>query len=228
MRYQVLACDYDGTLATDGRVDVRTIAAIERLRVSGRKLVLVTGRQLADLMEVFPRLDLFDRVVAENGAVLYSPSERSERALAEPPPPAFVTALRRRKVAPLGVGRVIVATGRPLETVVLDTIRELGLQLEVILNKDAVMVLPSGVNKASGLDAALAELGISRRNTVGIGDAENDQAFLAHCECAVAVANALPPLRERADLVTAGEHGAGVVELIDRMLESDLADLRST
>jgi hydroxymethylpyrimidine pyrophosphatase-like HAD family hydrolase len=225
VRYHVFACDYDGTLASHGRVDAPTLDALDRVRASGRKLILVTGRQLPDLMEVFPRLDLFDRVVAENGAVLYWPSDRTERTLAEPPPPAFVTALEQRNVAPLGVGRVIVATWQPQETAVLETIRELGLELQVIFNKGAVMVLPSGVNKASGMDAALAELRISRHNTVGIGDAENDHAFLARCECAVAVANALAPVKERADLITAGERGTGVIELIDRMLESDLADL---
>ncbi len=53
------------------------------------------------------------------------------------------------------------------------------------------MVLPAGVNKASGLAAALARLQLSPLNVVGIGDAENDHAFLRACGCAVAVANAL-------------------------------------
>jgi HAD superfamily hydrolase (TIGR01484 family) len=225
MRYHALACDYDGTLATQGRVDETTIAALERLRASRRKLVLVTGRQLPHLMEIFPRLDLFDRVVAENGAVLYRPPDRSERLLAEAPGQPFVTALERHGVAPLSVGRAIVATWEPHQTDVLEVIHELGLELQVIFNKGAVMVLPSGVNKASGLDAALLELGLSRHNAVGVGDAENDHAFLARCECAVAVANALAPLKERADLITEGERGAGVVELIGRILETDLAEL---
>ena len=225
LRYRALACDYDGTLATHGQVDDATLAALERVRASRRKLILVTGRQLPDLMRVLPRLDLFDRVVAENGAVLCRPADRSERTIAEPPPEAFIAALRRRNVSPLSVGRVIVATWEPQEAAVLDVIRELGLELHVIFNKGAVMVLPSGVNKATGLDAALAELGLSRHNVAGVGDAENDHAFLARCECAVAVANALPALKERADLVTIGERGAGVVELVDRLLESDLAEL---
>jgi len=87
------------------------------------------------------------------------------------------------------------------------------------------MVLPSGVNKASGLQVALNELRLSPRNTVGVGDAENDQVFLAICEFSVAVANALPPLKEHADLVTAGPHGAGVEELIEKLLSDDLASL---
>jgi HAD superfamily hydrolase (TIGR01484 family) len=226
VRYHALVCDYDGTLATHGQIDDPTLAALDRLRASRRRLILVTGRQLPDLIQVFPRLDLFDRVVAENGAVLYRPSDRGERILAEAPPPEFVAALQRRGVTPLSVGRAIVATWQPQEAAVLDVIRELGLELQVIFNKGAVMILPSGVNKATGMDVALADLRLSRHNAVGIGDAENDHAFLARCECAVAVANALAPLKERADLVTSNQRGAGVAELIDRLLESDLADLQ--
>jgi hypothetical protein len=225
MRYLALACDYDGTLAHSGVVAQETISALTYLRSSGRKLLLVTGRRLDDLARIFPTLEMFDRVVAENGALLYRPAAREEVALAEPPPEALVTALRERGVAPLAVGRTIVATFTPHDTAVLEAIRTLGLELQVIFNKGAVMVLPSGVNKATGLAAALLELGLSARNVVGVGDAENDHAFLSACECGVAVANALPLLKERADLVTAGDHGAGVVELVTRLVDDDLADV---
>ncbi|HZS10426.1 MAG TPA: HAD family hydrolase [Blastocatellia bacterium] len=227
MRYFALACDYDGTIAGDGRVSETTIAALERLRASGRKLILVTGRELDELLGIFPRIDLFERVVAENGALLYCPTTRGEKLLGERPPEEFVNLLSQRGVGPISVGRVIVATWHPHENVVLETIRDLGLELQVIFNKGAVMVLPSGVNKATGLTAALGELSISPHNTVAVGDAENDHAFLALCECAVAVANALPTLKDRADLVTAGDHGTGVIELIDRMTADDLGDLAS-
>jgi hypothetical protein len=137
----------------------------------------------------------------------------------------MVTELVRRGVVPLAVGKVIVATCEPNETIVLDVIRQLGLERQVIFNKGAVMILPSGMNKATGLDAALEELGLSAHNCVAIGDAENDHAFLGRAECGVAVANALPALKEKADLVTDGDHGRGVQELIERLLSSDLADL---
>jgi len=225
MRFHVLACDYDGTLALRGQVDRPTVAALEQVLASGRKLLLVTGRELDELQTVFPHLNFFSWVVAENGALLYSPATREERKLAEPPPATFIDALRRRGVAPMSVGRVIVATWRPHENAVLEAIQEAGLELQVIFNKDAVMVLPAGVNKASGLAAALEQLGLSPHEVVGVGDAENDHAFLHACECGVAVANALPAVKERADLVTAGDHGAGVAELIARLLGSDLGDL---
>ena len=224
MRYLVLCCDYDGTIAHHGRVDDQTIAALERLLDSGRKLVLVTGRELGDLQRVFPRLDLFERVVAENGALIFTPANAEERVLAEAPPKAFIDALVARNVHPLSVGRAIVATWEPHENVVLEVIRDLGLELQVIFNKGAVMVLPAGVNKASGLTAALAELSLSPHNAVGVGDAENDHAFLSICECSAAVANALPALKQRADIVLEADHGAGVVQLIEGLIANDLAD----
>src|SRR5579864_9049189 len=134
MRYLALCCDYDGTLAHDGRVDSATLAGLERLLASGRRLVLVTGRELPDLQATFPRLDLFERVVAENGALLVRPAAREEKPLAERPPDKFIDLLRRRGVGPISVGRVIVATWRPHENAVLQAIRELGLELQVIFN----------------------------------------------------------------------------------------------
>src|SRR5262249_11996676 len=225
MRYHALACDYDGTLAHHGRVSDETISALERLRSSGRRLILVTGRELDDLQQNFSRLELFDRVVAENGALLYCPKTRKERSLAEPPQEEFVRLLEERGVGPISVGHSIVATWEPYETTLLETIRDLGLELQVIFNKGAVMALPSGVNKATGLKAALDELGLSPHNTVGVGDAENDHAFLSMCECSVVVANALPSLKKEADLVTRGDHGDGVIELCEALLGDDLREI---
>jgi HAD superfamily hydrolase (TIGR01484 family) len=220
--YRALATDYDGTLAHDGHVDEPIRAALERLLASGRLLLLVTGRELGELLAIFPQIDLFSAAVVENGAMLYHPRTKEVRVLCEPPKPEFVAALEARGVAPLSVGRAIIATFRPNEKTVLDVIREQGLELQVIFNKEAVMVLPSGVNKATGLTAALKELNLKPEETVGIGDAENDHAFLAMCGCAAAVDNALPAVKDRADLVTAAARGLGVAELIERMLRDDL------
>jgi HAD superfamily hydrolase (TIGR01484 family) len=224
MRYHVLATDYDGTLATHGRVDQPTLDALERLLATGRRLVMVTGRELPELLDIFPQIDLFELVVAENGALLYRPSTKEEKSLGEPPSPEFVAMLRSRGVERISVGRSIVATWEPYEKIVLETIRDCGLENQVIFNKGAVMILPAGVNKASGLTAALAEMSLSPHNVVGIGDAENDHAFLHLCELGAAVANALPAVKNTADAVLAADHGAGVAQLIDAIIDDDLAD----
>ena len=226
MRYVLLATDYDGTLASQGKVDDHTLAALERVLASGRKLVLVTGRHLPDLNQIFPEMEMFHRVVAENGALLYRPESREEKLLSEPPSEILLERLNELHV-PFSVGRGIVASWEPHQDTILDAIHDLGLELQVIFNKGAVMVLPSGVNKGTGLNAALDELRLSPHNVVGFGDAENDHALLATCECAVAVANALPTLKRRADVVTTASHGAGVVEIIEELLRDDLAQYDS-
>ena len=223
MKYLALASDFDGTLAQDGRVDAETLRAVERLRHSGRKMILVTGRQLHELLDVFPESDRCDWVVAENGALLYQPTTQQIRLLAEPPPEAFLHRLRERGVGPISAGRVIVATWEPHQAEVLGAIHDLGLELQVIFNKGAVMVLPTGVNKATGLAAALELMGLSPASVVGVGDAENDHAFLNFCGFSVAVGNALPAIVEEVDLVTQAGHGAGVCQLIEELLADDLA-----
>jgi len=225
VRYLALAVDYDGTLAKDGRVADTTVDALERVTASGRRLVLVTGRELPQLLEIFPEIGLFDRVVAENGGLLYRPSARETELLAPPPPESLFLELQRRGVSPLSVGKCVVATVRPHESTVLEVIRDLGLELQVIFNKGAVMVLPPNVNKAYGLMAALGELGLSPHNVVAIGDAENDHALLQLAEYSAAVANAVPALKEIADRTVAKAHGEGVTELIRDLLAHDLEDV---
>lgn len=228
MRYLALVTDYDGTLSSDDKVSEQTVRALERLRVSGRRAILVTGRRLDDLLVVCPCTLLFDLIVAENGAILYDPSSREETRLANPPSKLLVQTLQARGVTPLEIGQVLVATHAPHRAAVQDVIWELGLEAQVIGNRGAVMVLPAGVNKATGLEHALRKLGLSRHEVVGIGDAENDHSFLARCECAVAVANAAPSIKQIAAFVTAAENGNGVVELIDELIDDDLRRLESS
>lgn len=223
MRYHALAADYDGTLAHHGKIDEPTWAALRKLKESGRRLIMVTGRELDELLEIVPHPEVFDRIVAENGGVVYEPAVKEVRTIAPGPSAAFVSELVKRGVTRISVGRVIVATWEPHQEKVLGVIRDQGLELQVIFNKGSVMILPSGVNKATGLKVALDELGLSRHNVVGVGDAENDHALLSKCECGVAVANAIPSLKQIADLVTEHHHGAGIVELINHMIENDLA-----
>ncbi len=223
MRYVVLATDYDGTLASQGKVEPKVLAALERFRREGRVLILVTGRELDELLAIFPEITLFHRVVAENGGLLYCPQSGKQRVLGEPPSSEFVHTLIDRGVQPLSIGRSIVATFEPNESTVLATIRDLGLELQVIFNKGAVMVLPAGVNKATGLAEALEDLSLSMRNVVAIGDAENDHAMLRASEFGVAVANALPSLMEEADHTSMQRHGDAVAETMEWVLRDDLS-----
>lgn len=238
-QYHILAADYDGTLATDGVVNSATLDALSQWKSTGRQLILITGRQFDDLLNTVANIDLFDLVIPENGAMLYHPQQKRETLLASPPPEEFVQMLRdrilRHENTPtpmeqggqqrgdrsserISTGRVIVSTWVPHDTITRDLIQELNLDLQIIMNKRAVMVLPTGTSKASGLHAALKELGVSPDQVVGVGDAENDADFLKLCGLSVAVENALPNLKEQVDWVTQNSRGEGVAELVDRLL----------
>ena len=222
VRHLALATDYDGTIAHNGAVDTTTVEALKSLKLCGRKLILVTGRELDELLTVCHCTELFDLVIAENGALFYWPATKTERLLGESPPAEFIARLQAAKV-PMSVGRVIVATWVGHEQDVLNAISDLGLDWHVIFNKNAVMALPKGITKATGLIAGLTEMGLSPEQVVAVGDAENDQDFLAVCGVAAAVGNALPAVKARADVVLDGERGTGVAALIARMLADDLA-----
>jgi HAD superfamily hydrolase (TIGR01484 family) len=222
MHFAALATDYDGTLARDGVVDPKVVDALRRFRLSGRQLILVTGRTMESLIHAFPNVAEFDLIVAENGAMLYGPDQQPMKALAEALPAGFTSALKERGIIPLEVGRVIVATTLDYKDRVAQVILDLGFRLQIVLNRGSVMILPLGVNKACGLKAAVEELGLSIQDVAGIGDAENDHAFLSACEFSAAVGNALPELKQRVQLVTRGECGAGVIEFIDRIISDDL------
>jgi phosphoglycolate phosphatase (TIGR01487 family) len=217
-----LACDYDGTLASHGQIGPATRQALLEYKKSGGKIILVTGRLLEDLRAACPELGLFDFVVAENGALLYDPDTLETQSLAEPPANVFLNRLRERKVQPLSFGHVIVATVETHVEVVTSIITEMGLALDIIFNRESLMVLPRGLNKATGLKLALERLGVPARSVVGVGDAENDAAFLKMCGVSVAVANGIPSIREAADMVTSRDEGAGVEELIAKVMAGEL------
>jgi HAD superfamily hydrolase (TIGR01484 family) len=221
----VFATDYDGTIAERNQVSETTARTLARVRATGRKVVLVTGRLLPDLQRVCPDAErMFDAIVAENGATVYFPERREVRRLGDAPEPALVEALQRRGVR-LDVGTSILATDAPFAEAAVAAIRETGVERTLVFNKDALMLLPGGVTKGTGLAAVLTALQLSAHNTVAVGDAENDHAFLAMSECAVAVADAVPALRERADYVTRAPAARGVVEFIEEHLLRDIVDI---
>ena len=224
MRYVVLAAGFDGTLARDGRCDERCVDALRELSATGRKLILVTGRELRRLLEVFPEARVFDYIVAENGAVLHRTATRQSEILGQAPPEILLQELRRRRIAPFSVGSSIITTRTEHREVVSEALRKLKLHLdyELVANDDVLLILPPGIDKASGINEALRELGVSRHNLVAIGNAENDLPLFASAEHAVAVANAAEPVKQAADRITEAGYCDGFLELARELVATDL------
>jgi hydroxymethylpyrimidine pyrophosphatase-like HAD family hydrolase len=225
MRFRVLACDYDRTVALKGVLVESSRRALREVSTTGRKLVLVTGRTLEELLDVFDDLDLFNLIVVENGGVLYNPRTREEQTLTASVRPELLGGLRRHEVEPLIVGRVVVSTAAENEATLMRVISETGLDLKVAMNRDSIMVLPPDVDKGFGLRVALAELGEESSHVVAVGDGENDIALLDVAGVAVAVENAVEELKQRADIVLTAPGVEGIRELCTSLARHDLADL---
>ncbi|GAA1654559.1 HAD-IIB family hydrolase [Nonomuraea maheshkhaliensis] len=209
---RALAVDLDGTLTTGGVLSETAMRAIDEQRRRGLRAVLVTGRIMAELEADFPGLPgRFDAVVTENGCVLHAGPVTRE--LADPVDTALEHELRRSQV-PLRRGRVLLACDDWAGGLAYDAIARLGLDVQIVHNRGHLMLLPPGVTKATGLTHVLDEFGLSPHNAVGAGDAENDHSLLECCEYGVAVANAVPGLARRADLVLEEFNGTGIAALL--------------
>jgi len=213
MTFQALACDYDGTLASHDRIGEAALAALERARAAGLRLLLVTGRTFFELLRVCERLDLFDVVVAENGGVLYFPGTGVLRDQAPPPPPRLLAELDRQGV-PFQAGRVIVGTWRAEEPGVRKVLAALGVRMELVYNRGALMLLPPGVSKGAGVGQAIRALALSFHDVLALGDAENDLDFFRACGFTACPVNGVPALKDLADWIFPGDNGEGIAGAI--------------
>jgi hydroxymethylpyrimidine pyrophosphatase-like HAD family hydrolase len=213
MKLAVLALDYDGTIARGDVLDPSVRAAIASARMHGVVALLVTGRILSELERVAGQLHFVDAVVAENGAVLHFPENGHTSVLAPPVADAFVAELRRRGI-PHTAGLCLVDARAEDAPRLLHVIHELELPLALAFNGGRVMTLPQGVSKATGLHTALDTLRLSARNTLAIGDRENDHELLRLAEVGVAVEWGSLALRHAADVTLAGNGPAAVASYV--------------
>ena len=212
MYRRVLAFDFDGTLAVNGAVPPEIEAALEQCRASGHVLFLVTGRRY-ETVALGHLADLFSGIVWENGAVL------SHTASGETYLPFGQLDLRLLKAMeeagiPFERGLAIAATWTPHDQALWRILSSLGSSTSLEYNKSAVMVLPPGATKGSGLERLLSLCGLSPRNLAAFGDAENDLSMLTLAEVSVAVADAVPAVIETADVLATAPGPQGVLEVL--------------
>jgi hypothetical protein len=186
IRLNVLALDYDGTIAVNDVLDPTVRDAVTAVRRRGIYVILVTGRRLVELNRLVGHLDLFDAVVAENGAVIAYPAVGRSVITAQPPPPILFQELNKRGIR-VEIGECVVEAGAWEATGILSVLRDLELPLVIVFNRSRLMVLPQAITKATGLQQVLTSLRLSAHNALAIGDAENDHELLAASEVGVAV-----------------------------------------
>ena len=217
MHITVVATDFDGTVSRDGELAPEAARALRHLRETGLFTVLVSGRPFEFLRDLQAREQAFDLIVAENGSALYDPRTDEMRIPFGEVCTELLDMLERLGV-PLWRGMAAAGTTAPYDDAVWVASRELSRAVHVEANRDEVMLLPPGASKGAGLLLLLKSEGLSPRNLLAFGDAENDASLLNIAEVKIAVANAVDTVRAMADYVTPDEGPAGVAHFIDRYL----------
>jgi hydroxymethylpyrimidine pyrophosphatase-like HAD family hydrolase len=213
VKLSVFALDYDGTIAQRDVLEPVVRDAIAAARSSGIVVLLVTGRTISELRRVAGDLHFVDGIVAENGAVIHFPQSAHTTVLGPPVPPQLPAELGRRGIV-FQSGQCLVDADANEASKLLDVIRTLEVPIVLNFNGGRVMASPQGVSKATGLKAALDTLRLSPRNTLAIGDRENDHELLRLAEVGVAVEWGSPGLRAVADIVLPGTGPPAVAQYL--------------
>ncbi|MEO1377686.1 MAG: HAD family hydrolase [Cyanobacteria bacterium J06635_10] len=216
-QFKMLATDYDGTIATRGKITDNVEKSLLQAKENGFLIAIVTGRGFDDLLRVCPQVKIFDLIITENGAILYFPNQDKIELLASKPPIEFIAQLMHHSI-PFHQNTILATVRRRFVEKVNALIDEFQFPLHLICHKDYGLILPTGINKAKGLEKALLHLNITKNQVIAVGDAENDLDFLDFCGFKVAVGNAEDAVKKKADWIATKEEGEGMVEFIQEYL----------
>jgi hydroxymethylpyrimidine pyrophosphatase-like HAD family hydrolase/CheY-like chemotaxis protein len=221
---KVIATDFDGTLVRDGVVPPKTWDLLRQAKTAGLTLILATGRVLATFINTGPFSEIFEVIVAEDGAVVFFPRKNVVKQPFGSIPALVIQRIEELNI-PIERGLSIVASRVPHDEAILKVMKELSVGATIEYNLGAVMLLPPGATKGAGVSYALQELGYSPHNLVACGDAENDYSLLELAELAVAVPHALPKIKALADIVLPEDPedpGTGINQLFRQILHRRL------
>ncbi|MBI4143257.1 glycosyltransferase, partial [Candidatus Woesearchaeota archaeon] len=206
--------DFDRTI-TDmpGIIDESVLKELESLN---KPLILVTGRTIGYVKNLYRKFPIWDCIVAENGSCVYFPSsglfwnftsdkfEEAKRIL-------------RKSGFPASFGNAVISVSKMLESRLKKVLQSVINYIGFRTNVDEVMVLPRGVDKGISIKLVLSYMGIDPKKTIIIGDGENDIDLFVNPGFKVAVANADARLKLFADEVTEKPSTKGILEIIEKL-----------
>jgi hypothetical protein len=79
-------------------------------------------------------------------------------------------------------------------------------------------LVPKGIDKANSLSLLLDKLGLSSEEMICVGDGFNDISMITYAGLGVAMANAQPQVRDKADYITLSNEEDGVAVVVDKFI----------
>ena len=79
-------------------------------------------------------------------------------------------------------------------------------------------IMPKGIDKAQSLERLLTVLGMGRESMIACGDGYNDLSMIRYAGLGVAMENAVLPVRNAADYITASNNEDGVGLVVEKFM----------
>lgn len=214
MEFKAIVVDIDGTITySDRSIDCRAVEALRGVKVP---VVIATGNVLCFARAASKLVGTGGLIIAENGGVVECGTVESDTSYMKMCEEAFnllnihfpLERLdRENRITEIGLRRNFdVKKARELLMVFPE--------LDIVDTGFAVHIKSRSINKGTGLKQLAELMGISAQDFVAIGDSPNDIEMLKASGFSVAVGNAHPDVKSAANMVTRGEHVAGVAEAI--------------
>ena len=247
-KYQVIALDLDGTLLTSNKtISPRTMAVLQQCMDNGMQPVIVTGRARSSIPALLPPEFPVIPWICSHGAETYLDGRRLASNMIDVPlakeivraVESVASGMKLSTVLdgiwyatlPIGIPHVIADLGtvidRPVPKLVCDLSPLADVEAfssalpegcKLIIAANLGEIVAAGVSKISALRSLLEEWGMTLHDAVAFGDHLPDLDMLAACGLGVAMGNAVPEVKEAADLVTSSCDEDGIAEVLERLI----------
>ncbi len=214
-----MAVDVDGTIThSDRSIDCRAVEALRSLRVP---VVIATGNILCFARAVSKLVGTGGILIAENGGVVECGRVEYDTTYMDRCEEAFRFLSQHFALERIDPELRKTEIGLRRNFDVERARQMLGdfLELDLVDTGFAVHIKSRRLNKGVGLRRVAGLMGLGTKDFVAFGDSPNDIEMLKASGFGVAVGNAHPELKKAADMVTEGEHGAGVAEAVKYLKE---------
>lgn len=224
----------------------RLIKAVAGAKKRGVVFSLATGRSVPHMEKLIAGLNLDSPIIVDNGAKIYDtackkylwqsliPKAKAQKILAELKTEGslkvYITDDNRRiedinQVDRWKISKIVILSLTPeraeklyqrLKAISGVTVTRSISGLDPV--REAVHINSAGATKQIALFKLGEILGIKTKEMIGIGDSYNDFPFLMACGLKVAMANAIPEIREIADFIAPSYQEDGVAYILEKFI----------
>ncbi|MEM2924881.1 MAG: phosphoglycolate phosphatase [Methanocellales archaeon] len=226
-RINAIVTDIDGTIThRDRKLHLHAVEKIRELKVP---VILATGNTVCFTKAAAKLIGTSEMIIAENGGVVLTRFDEEE-ILNVPQNSLEKCELVYQLLSQYFELEKLDAKMRKSEIAVRrnfdvnkarEILRnsELSSDVELVDSGFAIHIKSKGVNKGLGLKKILETTGLKPSEIAAFGDSENDIEVFRLAGYSIAVANAVPQLKEIASYIAKHEYGEGFIEGVEHLKE---------